>query len=88
MIVGLTFGRASRSSGRLRFGIMVAMHLGTPCQSFPMARVPAVRTKASWLGPPDLTQTQSPLANMGHQLVSVFGKWCFAFYTAEGISLG
>ena len=59
------------------------MHLGTPCQSFPMARVPAVRTKALWLGLPDLTQTQAPLANMGHQLVSVFGKLCFALYTAR-----
>ena len=47
------------------------MHIGTPCQSFPMARVPAVRTQASWRGLPDLTQTQSLLANMGHQLVSV-----------------
>ena len=31
----------------IRLGIMVAMHLGIPCQSFPMARVPKVRTKVS-----------------------------------------
>ena len=33
----------------IRLGIMVAMHFGTPCQSFPMARVPAVRTQVSRL---------------------------------------
>ena len=48
-----------------------------------MARVPAVRTKVSPLGLPDLTQTQSQLVEMGHQLVSVFGKLCFALYTAR-----
>ena len=66
----------------IRLGIMVAMHFGTPCQSFTMARVPAVRTKAFPLGLPDLTPTQSQLVEMGNQLVSVSVKLCLALYTA------
>ena len=68
----------------IRLGIMVAMHLGTPCQSFTMARVPAVRTKVFPLGLPDLTPSQSQLVEMGNQLVSVSVKLCLALYAAGG----
>ena len=66
----------------IRLGIMVAMHLGTPCQSFTMARVPAVRTKVFPLGLPDLTPTQSQIVEMGNQLASAPVKWCCAHHTA------
>ena len=68
----------------IRLGIMVAMHLGTPCQSFTMARVPAVRTQVFPLGLPDLTPSQSQLVEMGNQLASVSVKLCFALYIAGG----
>ena len=68
------------------FGMMVAMHLGTPCQSFTMARVLAVRTKVFPLGLPDLTPTQSQLVEMGNQLVSVSVQLGLHSY-CRGISL-
>ena len=63
-------------------GIMGAMHLGTLCQSFTMARVPAVRTKMLPLGLPALTQAQPQLVEMGFQLVSVSDKLCFTHHAA------
>ena len=53
----------------IRLGIMVATCFGTHGQSFTRTRGPAVRTKVFPLGLPDLTPTQSPLAEMGNQLV-------------------
>ena len=84
MTVGLKCGGTPDLREDIRFGIMVAMHLGPPRQSFTMARVPAVRTKVFPLGLPDLTPTQSQLVEMGNQLVSVSGQLCFALYTARG----
>ena len=43
-----------------------------------------MRTKVFPLGLPELTLTQSPLVDMGNQLVSVSVKSCFANFTAGG----
>ena len=49
----------------IRLGIMVALHLGPPYQSFNTARVPAVRTTVFPLGLHHLTPTQSQLVERG-----------------------
>ena len=68
----------------IRLGIIVAMHIGTPCHSFTMARVPAVRSKVFPLGFPDLTETQAQFVDMGNRLASVSAKLCCALYAAGG----
>ena len=68
------------------FGILVAMHIETLCQSFTMACVPAVRKNVLPCGVPDLTPTQSQLVEMGNQLVSVSVKLCLLFIQQADIS--
>ena len=87
MTVGLKFGGTPDLREDIRFGIMVAMHLRPPRQSFTMARVPAVRTKVFLLGIPDLTPTHSQRVEMGNQLVSVQVS-CALHFMLQGIFFG
>ena len=65
-------------------GLIVALHLGNPCQSFTQARVPALRSRLCPLGLPGLTAVQRALVISGNELASVSAILCLAIHKAGG----
>ena len=68
----------------IRCGVVIAMHLGTPCQSFTQARVPALRSRKFPLGLPDLTDKQQEQVRSGNDLSDASASLCCALYEAGG----
>ena len=54
----------------IRLGIVRAVHLATPCQSFSVARIPALRTSEYPYGLPSLSGDRLELVVTGNQLAA------------------